>query len=121
MYSTHNEGKYVAAERLIRRLKTKMCKYMTSVSKNVYLEKLDVIANKDNNTYLSTIKTKPSNAKSTARIDFNKENNKENPNFKVGDHVRVSKNKNNFAEGYVPNCSNSKRPLKYLSLNSHPC
>ena len=94
---------------------------MTSVSKNVYLEKLDVIANNDNNTYLSTIKTKPSNAKSTARIDFNKENNKENPNFKVGDHVRVSKNKNNFAEGYVPNCSNSKRPLKYLSLNSHPC
>ena len=89
---------------------------MTSASKNVYLEKLDVIANKDNNTYLSTIKTKPSDAKSTARIDFNKESNKENSDFKVGDHVRVSKNKNNFAEGYVSNCSEKCLWLKKLQM-----
>ena len=43
MYSTHNEGKSVIAERLIRTLKSKIYKYMTSVSKNVYIDKLDDI------------------------------------------------------------------------------
>ena len=46
MYSTHNEGKSVIAERFIRTLKNKIYKYMTSVSKNVYTDKLDDIANK---------------------------------------------------------------------------
>ena len=57
MYSTQNEGKYVVAERFIRTLKTKIYKYMTSVSKNVYIDKLDDIVNKCNNTY-STIRMK---------------------------------------------------------------
>ena len=43
MYSINDEGKYVAAERFIRTLKTKIYKYMTSVSKNVYVDKLDDI------------------------------------------------------------------------------
>ena len=38
-------------------------------------------------------------------IDFNKENDKKRPKFKVGDNARTSKYKNNFAKGYVPNCS----------------
>ena len=38
-YSVHNEGKSVVAERFIRTLKTKIYKYMTSVSKNVYINK----------------------------------------------------------------------------------
>ena len=46
MYSTHNEGKSVVAERLIRSLKNKTYKYMTSISKNVYIDKLDDIVNK---------------------------------------------------------------------------
>ena len=58
MYSTNNEGKSVIAERFIRTLKTKIYKYMTSISKNVYIDKLDDIVNKYNNTYLSTIKKK---------------------------------------------------------------
>ena len=41
MYSTHNEGKSVVAERFIRMLKGKIYKYMTSISKNVYIDKLD--------------------------------------------------------------------------------
>ena len=41
MYSTHNEGKSVVAERFIRTLKSKIYKYMTSISKNVYIDKLD--------------------------------------------------------------------------------
>ena len=50
---------------------------MTSVSKNVYLDKLDEIVNKYNSTYHSTIKMKPVDVKSSAYIDFNKENDKE--------------------------------------------
>ena len=41
MYSTHNEGKPVVAERIIRTLKTKIYKYMSSISKNVYIYKLN--------------------------------------------------------------------------------
>ena len=50
MYSIHNEGKSVVAERFIRTLKTKIYKYMTSVSKNVYINKLDDTVNEYNNT-----------------------------------------------------------------------
>ena len=52
MYSTHNEGKSVVAERFIRTLKNKIYKYMTSTSKNVYINKLDNMNNKYNNAYL---------------------------------------------------------------------
>ena len=50
MYSTHNEGKSVAAERFIRKLKTKIFKHMTAISKNVYFDGLDDIVNKYNST-----------------------------------------------------------------------
>ena len=103
MYSTYNEGKSVAAERFIRILKNKICKYMTSVSKNVYIDKLDDIVNKYNNTYHSTIKMKPVDVKFS--IDSNKENNEKYPKFKIGDHVKISKYKNLFAKVYTPNCS----------------
>ena len=53
IYSTHNEGKYVVAERFTRTLKNKIYKYMTSISKNVYIDKLDDIVNEYNNTYLN--------------------------------------------------------------------
>ena len=36
-------------------------------------------------------------------IDFDKKNNKEDPKFKVDNHVRISKYKNIFAKGYIPN------------------
>ena len=103
MYSTYNEGKSVVAERFIRTLKTKIYKYMTSISKNVYIDKLDDIVNKCNSRYHKTIKTKPVDVKPRIYIDFNKENNKEGPKFKVADHVRISKYKNIFAKGYFPN------------------
>ena len=60
MYSIHNEGKSLVAERFIRTLKTKICKYMTSISKNVYIDKLNDIVNECNNTYHRTIKVKTS-------------------------------------------------------------
>ena len=63
MYSTHSEGKSVVAERFIRNLKNKIYKYMTSVSKNIYVNILDYIVNKYNNTYHSTIRMKPVDVK----------------------------------------------------------
>ena len=59
MYSIHNEGKSIVAERFIGTWKTKIYKYMTSISKNVYIDQLDDIVNEYNNTYHRTIKTKP--------------------------------------------------------------
>ena len=55
MYSLHNEGKSVVSERLIRILKNKIYKCMASVSKNVFIDKLDDIINKYNNTYVICI------------------------------------------------------------------
>ena len=63
MYSTHNEGKSVVAERFIRTLKNKIYKYMTSISKNVYIDKLDDIVDEYNNTKHRTIKMKPIDVK----------------------------------------------------------
>ena len=63
----------------------------------------DNIVYKYNNIYPSTIKMKPLDVKSSTYIDFDKKNNKEDPKFKVGDHVAISKYKNIFAKGYVPN------------------
>ena len=70
MYSVHNEGKPVVAERFIRTLKNKIYKYMTSVSKNVYIDKLDDIVNEYNNSYHRTIKMKPVDVKDNTYIDF---------------------------------------------------
>ena len=64
MYSTYNEGKSAVAERFIRTLKSKIYKYMTSISKNVYIHKLDDIGNKYNNTCNSAIKMKLADVKS---------------------------------------------------------
>ena len=61
--------------------------------KNTYIGKLEKIVNKYNNTYHRTIKMKPVNVKPSIYIDFNKENNKEDPKFKIGDHLRTSKYK----------------------------
>ena len=77
---------------------------MTSISKNVYIDKLDDIVNEYNNTY-RTIKMKPVDVKDNTYIDFKKEVNDKDPKFKVGDHVRISKYKNIFAKGYTPNWS----------------
>ena len=105
MYSTHNEGKSVVAERFIRTLKSKIYKYMTSISKNVYIDKLDDIVDEYNNTYHTTIKMKPADVKDNTYINTDKKINNKDPKFKVGDHVRISKYKNIFAKGYMPNWS----------------
>ena len=132
MYSTHNEGKSVVAERFIRTLKNEVYKYMTSVSKNVYIDKLDNIVNKYNNTYHITIKIKPADVKSSntyhitikmkpvdvkssTYIDFSKENSNKDPKFKICDNVRVPKYKNIFANVYTPNWSEEVFVIKNIT------
>ena len=69
----------------------------------MYIDELDDIVNKYNNTNHSTIKMKPVEVKSNTFINSGKEINNKDPKFKIGDIVRMSKHKNIFAKGYVPN------------------
>ena len=105
IYSTHNEGKSVVAERFIRAIKNKIYKYMISISKNMYINKLDDIVHKYNNKKHRTIKMKPIDVKDNTYIDVSKEINDNDPKFKVDNHVRISQYKNIFAKGYTPNWS----------------
>ena len=102
MYSTHSKEKSLVAERT---LKNKIYKYMTSISKNVYIDKVDDIVNTYKNTYHRRIKMKPIDVKDNTYININKEVNDKDPKFKVGDHVRISKYKNIFANGHTPSWS----------------
>ena len=112
MNSTHNEEESVVAERFIRTLKNKIYKHMISITKNVYIDKLDHIVNKYNNKYHSTIKMKPVDVKSSTYIDSSKQINDKDPKFKIGDIVRILKYKNIFAKGYVPNWSQEVFAIK---------
>ena len=106
MYSVHNEGKSVVAERFIRTLKNKIYKYMTSISKiYIYIDKLDDIVDEYNNTYHRSIKMKPVDVKDNTYINFEKEANNKGPKFKVRDHVRISEYINIFAKRYMLNWS----------------
>ena len=75
---------------------------MTSISKNVYIDKLNEIVNKYNDKYHIAIKMKPVDIKSNVYIDFDKESNNKDPIFKVGVPVRIS---NIFAKAYTPSQS----------------
>ena len=81
MYSTNKEGKSVVAERFIRMLKSKIYKYMTSISKNVYINQLD---------------DQPIDVKDNTYINTDKKTNDKDPKFKVGHRVRISKYKKHF-------------------------
>ena len=78
---------------------------MTLISKNVNIDKLDDIVHEYSNTYHRTMKMEPVDVKDDTYINFLKEVNDRDPNFKVSDHVRISKYKNIFAKGYTPNWS----------------
>ena len=78
---------------------------MISVSKIVFIDKLDGIVNKYNITYHSTIKMKPVDVKSNTYTESSKEINNKNLKFKIGDTVRISRYKNSFTKVYTPNSS----------------
>ena len=87
----HNKGISVVAERFIRTLKNKIYKYLTSISENVYIDKLEDIDNKNNNIYHNTIKMSPFDLKSNTYIKSSKESNDKDPKFKIDDIVRIPK------------------------------
>ena len=66
---------------------------------------LDDIVNKYNNTVHKTIKMRPIDVTDDSLAEYNKESNKKDPKSKIGDHVKISKEKNIFAKGYAPNWS----------------
>ena len=115
MYLTHDEGKSFVAGRFIKTSKNEIHKYMTSISKNMYIDKLNIV-NKYNNIYHTTIKKNPSALNQAYILTLNKENNKEGSNFKVGDIVRISKYKNIFAKGFVPNWSEEVFVIKKVNV-----
>ena len=83
---------------------------MTSISKNVYTDKLHNIVNKYNNTYHRAIKMKLVDVKQSTCIDSSEEINDEDP--KIGDIIRIPKYKNIFAKDYVPNWSEEDFVIK---------
>ena len=78
---------------------------MTTISKNVYIDKLDDIVDEYNNKYQKTTAMKPIDVKDNKYINFEKEVNDKDSKFKVGGYVRISKYKNIFAKGCMPNWS----------------
>ena len=118
MYSTYNKGKSVVAERFITTLRNKIFKHMAAISKNTYFDVLDDIVNKYNNMVHRTVKMKSIEVTGDFYVESNKDSmklhsmklhsmelnsNKKDPKLKVGNHVRILKYKNIFANGYTPN------------------
>ena len=103
MYSMHNEGKSVVAERFIKTLKYKIYKHMTAISKNVYCDVLDDIVKQCHNTWHSAIKMKPKDVEDDNFTEYVEKPNEKHPKFNVRDSVRISKYKNIFTKGYAPN------------------
>ena len=102
MYSVHNEEKSVVAERFMKTLKTEIYKYMTLISKDmyiyiyIYINKLDDIINKYNNTSIVQLR-------------------QYQLMLKIGDHERISKYKKIFAKGYTPNWSEKVFVIKKIT------
>ena len=90
MYSTYNEGRSAVAERFIRTLKNKIFKHMTATQQNIYVDVLDDIVDKYNNTVHKTIKMKPNEVTSDYYAEYNEDpSNKKDPKFKFGDNARI--------------------------------
>ena len=104
MYSTHNEGKSVIAERFIKTLKSKIYKKMTANDSKSYLPYLNKSVDQYNSAYHHSINKKPTNADysaSTEKIEINPKA----PKFKVNDRKRIAKYRNILSKGYIENWS----------------
>ena len=119
IYSTDNEGKSLVAERFIRTLKNKIYKHMTSISENIYIDKLDDMVNKYNNAYPNTIRMKLFGVKSNTYIDSSKKLMMKILNLKLMILLEHQNIKNIFAKVYVPNWSKEILSLKKLKTLCH--
>ena len=94
IYSIYNDRESAVVEIFIKTWKNKIHKHMAAVSKNVYFDVLDDMVNKYNKTFHRTTEMKPIDVKSNSYAENNVNSNEQDPKFKVGDHVRISKYKN---------------------------
>ena len=101
------------------KLKKKIYKHMTTISKKVYFDVLNDIVDEYNNTYYKTIKMKLIDAGEDSFAEYNEESNEKDPKFKVGDNVRISKYKNIFAKGYTPNWREEIFVIKKMQCLGH--
>ena len=74
---------------------------MTAVSKNIYFDVLDDIVDKYNDAYHRTIIMKPIEVKSNYYAKYSVDCNDKDAKFKIGDHARISKQKNWSEEVFV--------------------
>ena len=102
MYSTHNEGQSVTAERFIKTLKFKILKIITDNNNKSYLPYLNKLVDQYNDTYHHSFDEKPFNADYSASTE-NFESNPKAPKLKVNDRVRITKYKNIISKGYTEN------------------
>ena len=102
MYSTHNEGKSVIAERFIKTLKAKIYKKITANNGKSYLPYLSKLVDQHNNIYHCSINKKPINA-DYSNLTEKTEINHKAPKFNVNDRVRITKYKNIFSKGNTEN------------------
>ena len=110
MHSTYNEGKSVVAKRFIKNLKYNIYKHLTADSKNVYLDVLNNLVDKCNNTFHRTMEMKPIDVISDSYAEHNVDSNEKDPKYKVGDHVRNS-SKNFFLLNDILQISQKKSLL----------
>ena len=109
LYSTHNEGKAVVVERFNRTLKTWMWRYFSANSTNVYLDILPQLITRYNNTKHRSIGMSPveaskkENEQRALRHLYKQPFPKQEPQFKLGDKVRITVAKRHFEKGYTPN------------------
>ena len=110
LYSTENEGKAVVVERFNRTLKSKMWRYFSDNSTNVYIDVLQELVERYNNTKHRSIGMTPTEASlksNEQRVLYNlyKDNTrpKQRPRFEIGDRVRITVAKRHFEKGYTPN------------------
>ena len=85
----------------------------------MYIDKLDDAVDEYNNSYHRTIKMKPIDVKNNTYINIGTEVNDNDPKFKVGDQVRISKYKTIFAKSYTPNWSEEIFVIKEIK-NTDP-
>ena len=100
MYSTHNEGKSVIAERLSKTSRSKIYKKMTANENKSYLPYLNKLVDLNNNTYHHSVNKNPIDADYSALTE-KIETNVTASKFKVNDRVRITKYKSIFSKGYT--------------------
>ena len=92
MYLTHNEGKSVVVDRFIKILKSKIYKTFTANDSKFILGRLNKLVDEYNTTYRCSIGENPADVDYSGLTEKIELTHKA-PKFKVGDRVRITKDK----------------------------